>query len=108
MDYSHMFGSNFPSELIPVGSKKDIDNSVKILISQYYALVDTGDVNGANEFYQTYKESLEPYIINSAYFNRLEEEIYNVGISALSNLTTIISDTEPILQETNSHWLKEW
>ena len=108
MNYSNMFGSNFPNEVISVGTKKDIDNSAKILITQYYSYINAGDIIGANTLYQMNKDVLEPYIINSAYFNKLEEEIYNAGLMALSGQNIIISDTEPALQETNSHWLKEW
>lgn len=32
MEYSHNFGSNFPNEIIPVGTKKDIDDTIKELI----------------------------------------------------------------------------
>lgn len=108
MDYSNKFGSNFPNEVIPVGTKKDIDDSVKSLISQYYSLIDSNNLDEASTLYNNNKAILEPYIVNSDYFNRLEEEIYNVGIAALNNITTIISDTEPLTQSVNSHWLKEW
>ena len=42
MNYSREFGSQFPSSLIGVGTKKDIDNSVKDLINQYNAYCDAG------------------------------------------------------------------
>ena len=108
MAYSHNFGSNFPDELIPVGTKKDIDNSVRNLISQYYSYIDAKDINSAATLYDENKSILEPYMVNSDYFNRLEEDIYNIGVFALNSATTIISDTEPISQSVNSHWLKEW
>lgn len=108
MGYSNIFGSKFPSEIIPVGTKKDIDDSVKILISQYYSLIDSGNITEANKLYNTYKESLEPYMVNSAYFNRLSEEIYNASLMVLNGQSTIVSDREPAEQTTNSHWLKEY
>ncbi|MBQ7781110.1 MAG: hypothetical protein IJ405_03710 [Lachnospiraceae bacterium] len=108
MNYSHNFGSNFPKSPIAAGTKKDIDDSVKDLILQYYALQEIGNTAAAAALYQENKETLEPYILDSAYFNLLEEELYNVGLTALTTLTTIVSDTEPVAQTTNSHWLKEW
>lgn len=108
MNYSHNFGSNFPQSVIPVGTKKDVDDSVKTLLSQYYSLLDSGNVNGASELYKNNKTQLEPYIVDSAFFNRLEEELYNVGVGVLNSATTIISDTEPLTQTVNSHWLKEF
>lgn len=108
MNYSHRFGSNFPNEVIPIGSKQDINNAVKTLVSQYYSQIDAGNIAGANVIYETYKDLLEPYIVNSAYFNQLEEEIYNVGVAVLNNITTVVSDEEPLVQETYSNWLKEW
>lgn len=108
MNYSHNFGSNFPESAIAAGTKKDIDDSVKDLILQYYELQEAGNTASAATLYQENKEILAPYMVDSAYFNLLEEELYNAGLTALTALTTIVSDTEPAAQTTNSHWLKEW
>ncbi|MGN0432809.1 MAG: hypothetical protein ACI4EQ_10690 [Lachnospiraceae bacterium] len=108
MNYSHNFGSNFPESTIAVGTKKDIDDSVKDLIMQYYKLQEAGNTAAAAALYAENKETLEPYMLDSAYFNLLEEEVYNAGLTALTALTTIVSDTEPVAQSSNSHWLKEW
>lgn len=108
MEYSHIFGSNFPNEVVAVGSKKDVDDSVINLVSQYYSYIDAKDINSAATLYDENKDILEPYMVNSDYFNRLEEDIYNIGVFALNSATTIISDTEPVSQSINSHWLKEF
>lgn len=110
MEYSHVFGSNFPQEVISIGTKKDIDDSVKDLILQYYSYIDSGNVSSANELFNSNKTILEQYIVSSSDFNRWNEEIYNLGVALLSSVATIISDTEPDssnLSE-NSHWLQEY
>lgn len=108
MEYSRNFGSNFPQSLIPVGTKKDVDDSVSSLILQYYSFCDKGDMNSAAQLYNNKKNLLEPYIVDSSYFNLIEEEIYNIGVGLLNTTKSIISDTEPISQSENSHWLKEF
>lgn len=108
MNYSHIFGSNFPSQIIGVGTKKDIDDSVKDLVMQYYSLIDKKDLDGANALYNANKSTLDPYIVNANYFSMLEEEIYNTGLLALNSATSIINDSEPASQSNGSHWLKEF
>lgn len=110
MEYSNTW-SKYPDEPIPVGTKKDIDNNVKSLVSKYYSYMNNGDINNANRLYEANKTTLEKYIVNAQYFNRLEEEIYNTGVKAIeafSKQTIVVSDTEPSSQVTYSHWLKEW
>ena len=83
MEYSHNFGSNFPDSLIPIGTKKDIDDSVKDLITQYYSYIENGKVTDAKSLYDQNKTLLEPYIIDMEYINRLEEEIWNTHVATL-------------------------
>lgn len=108
MNYSNIFGSRFPEELIPVGTKKDIDDTVTALISQYYNYIDAGNISVANALYEENKVTLEPYIIDMAYINFLEESIWNTAVATLNKLTTIISDTMPASQSENSFWLQEY
>jgi hypothetical protein len=108
MDYSRIFGSNFPDELIPYGTKKDIDTYSKSLITQYYSFVESGDISGANALYASNKDLLEPYMIDMAYINRLEEEIYNLGLAVLKSTGTVIDTTEPLDQSSGSFWYKEY
>lgn len=108
MDYSHIFGSQFPDQVISVGSRKDIDNSVTELVKEYYSYLDAGNNDTANELYNNNKETLEPYTFNSSYFNMLEEEIYNLGVGLLNQTSTLISDSQPITQSVNSYWLEDY
>lgn len=108
MNYSRNFGSNFPEELVPVAAKKDVDDSVSNLISQYYSYIDAGNITAASTLYTENKDLLEPYQINMAYINRLEEEIWNACVATLNKLTTIVSDTTPLSQSKNSFWLQEY
>ena len=108
MEYSHNFGSNFPSELIPVGDKKDIDDTVKSLIIEYNSYISAGDLTSANTLYDSNKDTLEPYMINMKYVNRLEEEIYNTALSALNQIKSVISSTEPVSQSTDSFWYQDY
>lgn len=108
MEYSHIFGSNFPNEVVAVGSKKDVEDSVMSLVLQYYAYLDANDLDSAIALYNENKDTLESYIVDSNYFSMLEEEIYNTGLLALQSSTSIISDSEPASQSINSHWLKEF
>lgn len=108
MDYSYNFGSNFPNEVIPIGEKKDIDNSVFDLVSQYYHFMDSKDIESAFTLYSNNKKTLDPYNINAYDYNRLQEELFNMGLYILNNTSTIIANKEPSTQSENSHWLKEF
>lgn len=108
MNYARNFGSNFPDELIPIGTKRDVDDSVSGLIAQYYSYIDAGNITAANSLYNENKDLLEPYQIDMAYINRLEEEIWNTAVATLNKLTTIVSDTAPLSQSKNSFWLQEY
>lgn len=107
-NYSHVFGSNFPTEAIEIGTKRNVDNTVKSLVSQYYAFIDGGYIDAAKDLYEANENILKDYIIDVAYINRLEEEIYNTGLKAISNSSTIISDTEPSTQTLDGIWLQEY
>lgn len=108
MEYSHNFGSNFPNETIPVGTKKDVDDTVKALINQYYSCIESGDLASANQLYEANKDTLEPYQINMEYINKLEEEIYNMGITVLNSVKSIINQTEPVTQSVDSFWYQDY
>ena len=108
MNYSRIFGSQFPNSVISVGSRKDVDDSVIDLINRYNGYVTSGDIIEAHKLYNDNKDILEPYSFNSSYLNLLEEEIYNLGIGLLSSLSTVISDNEPTNQSVNSYWLEDY
>lgn len=108
MNYSHNFGSNFPNELIPVGNKKDIDNTVKDLIVQYQSYIASGDLASANELYEQNKDKLDPYIINVKMLNRMQEDIYNTAVFALKQIKNVVSETEPADQNVDSFWYADY
>lgn len=108
MEYSRNFGSNFPSELIPVGDKMDIDDTVKDLIIQYYSYISAGNLTSANELYENNKDTLDPYAIKSKDVNRLEEELFNIGLYALNQIENVISETEPTTQSVDSFWYQDY
>ncbi len=108
MEYSRNFGSNFPDSLISVGTKKDIDNTVKNLISQYYSYIDSGDIDSAYSLYEDNKSVLEDYRIGMDYINRLEEEIFNIGLNALKKTTNVVSTDEPIDQADDGYWYRDY
>lgn len=110
MDYSRAFGSNFPSSLIPYGTHKDVDDTVVSLVNQYNLYVQAGNMTEASKLYQSYKARLDPYLLNMSDINRLEEEIFNTGLYALSTInSTIISEDEPSDdQANNSYWFLDY
>ena len=108
MEYSYNFGSNFPNALIPVGDKKDIEDSVKDLILQYYNCISDGDLTSANNLYENNKDTLDSYSINMKFINRLEEDIYNTALFALNQIRNIISDSEPSSQSVDSYWYQDY
>lgn len=108
-NYSHIFGSQFPSSLINVGTRKDVDDSILPLLTQYFAYLDAGDMESAAEYYEQNESVLEPYNANAKYLNRLEEEIYNTGVKALLQYNVIQSNLEPTVeQDDGSYWVKEY
>ena len=109
MEYSRVFGSNYPNSVINLGSRKDVDNTVISLINQYNYYIQTGDMINATNVYEENKTVLEPYIINTEYINRLEEEIYNTGIYAIKKSGfNIVSEDEPVEQDTGDYWFKDY
>lgn len=108
MNYQRTFGSNYPTECIAVGTRKDVDDTVINLVNQYNTYMKQGDVNEAGILFSANRTTLDPYLINTRYLNYLEEEVYNTGIAALSSITAIISDAEPLTQDEGSCWYQEY
>lgn len=107
--YSHEFGSQYPSSIMTLGTHKDIDDTVVSLINQFNALMESGNRSGAAALYDSNKTLMKPYMIDIGYINYLEEEIYNVGIKAISQFNTLQSVTEPdIEQDEGSYWVQEY
>jgi len=110
-NYSTTFGSSFPEHTITLNTHKDVDDTVVSLINQYNTFVDSGDMASAYALYEANKTALEPYNINTAYIDRLEEEIYNTGLCALSKLNSVFADTEsavPSDMSIGSYWMQPY
>ena len=117
MEYSNQFGSNFPASIISIGTKKDIDSyvvdsatgtTVADLVTQYYSYIDSADIDSAKALYEANKSILESYIIDAAYINRLEEEIYNTGLLVLKQAVSVINESEPADQMTDGYWYEDY
>ena len=109
MDYSRTFGSNYPSSCIPYGNHKDVDNTVINIINMYNSYLQNGDMVSAGNYLAQHKAKLEPYMITMSDINRLEEEIYNTGLYALSSNNTIISGSEPeVEQNMGNYWFQDY
>lgn len=107
--YSHIFGSQFPSELIALGTHKDVDDSIVSLVNQYNSYIDSEDMTSAYNLYTANKDKLDPYLITMQYINYLEEEIYNTGIAALTQYQVTTSETEPIVDtDEGTYWIQEY
>lgn len=104
MEYSRIFGSNFPNSLIEVGTKKDVDNTVIDLVNQYYGYISSNNIGAANQLYETNKDILDAYSIKMKDFNLLLEETYNIGLTLLNKTTISVGKEEPISMSENSIW----
>lgn len=108
MDYSREFGSQFPDEIITVGTRKDVDDSIIDLITQYYAYIAVKDLDSATNLYNANKDVLEPYSATMEYFNRLEEHVYNTGLLALKKTTMYFGSVEPLDQPVDGFWYQDY
>lgn len=108
MGYSRTFGSRFPGTCIEVGTHRDVDDSVAAIIRQYNACISSGNMDDAALLYEQNEALLRPYIIDMAYVNRLEEEIYNTGLYAMYTASSVISEQQPAEQNTGGYWLSDY
>lgn len=108
IDYSREFGSQYPSALMHLGTHKDVDDSVIDLIQEYNSYIENGNMESAYQFYTYNKDILDPYLITMNYVNYLEEEVYNIGVMALSTNIVIQSDNEPISAKDDAYWIQEY
>lgn len=108
MEYSRIFGSQYPNEQMSVSEKKDIDNSIlsQVLVIEQY--ISKGELSVAKSFLEANASTLEPYLIDSNFFNLLQEEIYNIGLYAISRQNTLVSNKQPTTQSIpGSYWIED-
>lgn len=104
--YSRESGSQFPDSLLNMNDFKDMDDTVKDLIMQYYQFIVEGNIDSAIAIKETNPE-LEDYWVDAARLNLLKEEIQNIGIYAKLLHGTVISDTEPTLDYAEgTYWIQ--
>lgn len=107
MGYSRVFGSQFPEQPLSIQEKKDIDDTVVNIINSIQSYLKIGDVASAKILYDGNKGILEPYNMNSAFINLLQEEIYNVGLLAKSKQTNLVQEEMPSTQE-SGYWYLDY
>ncbi len=108
MEYSRNFGSQYPKVQMIVSEKKDIDNNVLNIVNAIENYIKDEDITTAAQLMEENADLLEPYNINSNFFNLIQEEIYNIGLLAISKQNTMISSTQPTTQTTaGSYWIED-
>ena len=108
MTYSRNFGSQYPEVQMTVSEKKDIDNNVLAIVNTIKTFINEGNLADASRLMNENKTLLEPYYINCNFFNLIQEELYNIGILAISKQNTMISSTQPTTQTiSGSYWIED-
>lgn len=108
MEYSRSFGSNFPTSALNLEAykKKDVDDEVVDLVNQYYEYVLSGDMTGANTYYNENKATLDSYRWSMSDVNLLLEEVYNIALTVAQNSYVIVSAEQPVTLAKNGIWYK--
>lgn len=104
--YSRESGSLFPDSLLNMEKFKDIDDTVKDVILEYYTDISQGRITEAMSLKEAHTE-LAPYWIDASKLNLLKEEIQNIGIYAQKLRSTVVSSEEPgIDYDEHTLWIK--
>lgn len=104
--YSRESGSLFPDSILSVNEFKDIDDTVKDIMVEYYSDISQGKITEAMALKDAHPE-LSSYWIDAEKLNLFKEEIQNIGMYAQKLRTTIVSDAEPELDyDENTLWIK--
>ena len=108
MEYSRIFGSQYPEVQMTVSEKKDIDNNVLNVVNTIENYIKNENLAAASQLFEENADLLEPYNINCDFFNLIQEEIYNIGILAISKQNSMVSDSKPTTQTiAGSYWIQD-
>ena len=98
--------SNFPYELMSLHNFKDVDDSIGSVINQIKILQSQGKYDKVNEIIQSNKDTLVQYCFGAELINRLDEEIRNLEIYAISKKQSIYYlEEEPEWATTLDVWI---
>lgn len=112
IQYSRIFGSDFPNSISTLSNFKEIGEAptdVQELIKQFYSFIDEENNSSAAAILESNWEKLKPYYIGMDFLNKIEEEVYNIGVYVTKmNTPTIVSDVEPTESDYLNYtaWLK--
>lgn len=106
-NYSRESGSLFPDSLLDMNDFKDIDDTVKTVVSQYYLFMQAGNIDSALALKSSHPE-LKDYWVGADTLNKLKEEIQNIGIYAQLFRGTVVAETLPTLDDYDDgvSWIK--
>ena len=108
MEYSRIFGSQFP-EALTIQEKLDVDDTILSVVNKIENYLKAGNMAAASKTLEENRDTLEPYLIDSNFINLLQEETYNIGLFALSKQQNIVSTTMPNIDATTySYWIQDF
>lgn len=103
--YTHEY-SQFPNALWEKHTFKDADDSIAQVLNNIKSLQSQGLYNQAQRIVEQNKDVLGQYMIDSQYFNHMDEEIRNLEIYARQVQQSIyIQTAEPSECATNDVWI---
>lgn len=96
--YSRLFGSQFPDNIIELSNFKDIGEApaeIQEIAHQIEAFYEQKKYAEAADLLNQNYNLLKAYYIDMNFANKLQEEVYNLGVYAMKNTEVIIADTAP-------------
>ena len=98
--------SDFPASLYTPHNFKDADNTIAAHINTIKGYMRSGNYRAAQEYMNTYKSALAPYMLSAENINMIEEELRNIEIYAWSQKQAIFfTNIEPGSAEINDVWI---
>lgn len=98
--------SSFPHELMSLHHFKDVDDSIGSLVNQIKILQAQRKYDKVSDIIQESKDMLSQYCLGAEHINRLDEEIRNLEIYAVSkNQSIYYLEEEPEWATTFDVWI---